>query len=549
MLLVKLFGPPGTGKTTSLVNEIKLFEKDAHRIAMISLTRATKKAFREVLIKQNVDLPWQNCRTMHSWAYKALKELKDKKDIIILETQPHILKECSLEVFKTEIRDNAEIEDLSHFLEDMQYSSDPTVALFQAFTKLRTSWDLQNTFPKHVVNFVKKEGQEFGMLEPEFFFKTFEKYQKWKKQKGVYDYADLLMLCLKDEINPFQTIKNGLILIVDEVQDLYPLAFRVLQKHMKNFNTVILAGDDDQTIFSFTGAKPEYFLNLEGYEVVLEQSYRLPRKIYEYAIKIINKNKIRKFKQFYPNDTEGQIDVILYENLIDFLDPQKDTLLLARTNFIVQEYVQLLEEFNVPYKLILNNVKPSEKIPRFLQIHESLKNGQDIPAILKLSELPEKFLSEIVYPYVRMRLNVKRLKKEEKELIKEGLFKREPLKAKKFSIPVREILTKNLEEISTNLDKNQIRKWRARLSKIEEWLDPKIKVGTIHSAKGMEAERVIIDPRITAKIEEEMTTQEGLEAERRVWYVAVTRAKKELYVIDPPLGSFYRSPTFPLPEI
>jgi len=550
VITIKVYGPPGTGKTTSVVRDLKSFS-NLSEVVVVSLTRATKKAFLDSCQKLGIDFPRGNCRTMHSWCYRSVQEKQSDADskLQIVEVNPAIFKVCMKDVFGAEVED-VEVEDLTNFLEEMQYSSEPAIALWQAMAKVKTTWDLTIPFYKHLEKFVLKEGRDFGVTEVSYFVRKLKEYEKWKKENDVLDFTDFLLQAVTGKVNPFESVSKKSMLIIDEIQDLYPLAFRVFQKYADQFSTVVVAGDDDQTIYSFAGANPELFLELPGSEVVLDQSYRLPQKIYEYALKIIRKNKLRKEKQFYPCPRKGIVDTIFYENLVEFLEGNKrDTLILARTNYVVQEYVQLLEENDVPYKPILSNVKVSEKVPRALQIHELLRTGKELPEDLKSSKYLEKLLDEVVYKYVRVRMGVKQLKKEQKEKIREAFLKRDPALAGKFSFTVRELLTKRLEDVAVKWDKKVILNWRRKLPKLEEWLNPKVKVGTIHSAKGLEAERVFVDPRITQRIEEEVRTTEGLEAERRVWYVACTRAKEELYVVDPPVRSFYRTILFPLPEV
>lgn len=554
---VKIYGPPGTGKTTSLIQKCILPFPVSERndIAVVSLTRATKQAFLETLKKHEVDFNEKNVRTMHSWAYfsycyetEETEERQVKKPVIV-ETKKEVFKKCIEEVFDGCVEDS-EIEDAQKFLETMQYSQKIEIAQWQACIKVRTSWAVNcHFYEEWIPRFVRKEGSEFGISRPEEFTKLYLKYKDWKLKNGVYDFTDFLMMSLQGQVNPFKKFKNkGFMVIVDEIQDLYPLAFAVLLKYQNVFHTVILAGDDDQTIFEFAGARPELFLYYPGQEIVLSQSYRLPKQIYEYSLKIIKQNKIRREKDFLPRNEEGIVDTIPYENLLDFLsETRTDTMILCRTNYIVDEYVQFLENYDIPYRLILSpRVQVKNKILCFLEIHDAIQKGQEVSN----KETLEKYLDEVVYPYVRARMGESQLRSEKKELITQALLKRSPALAKKYGIVVQEILSKPLYMIAIKLDKNIILKWKRRFPRREEWKNPKLKVGTIHSAKGLEVDRVLVDPRITRKIEEEMTTTEGLEAERRVWYVACTRARRELYVIEPPFKRFSSEvKTFPLPEI
>ena len=75
------------------------------------------------------------------------------------------------------------------------------------------------------------------------------------------------------------------------------------------------------------------------------------------------------------------------------------------------------------------------------------------------------------------------------------------------------------------------------VSAVERWGqdvvdEPKIRVGTIHSVKGAEAENVAVLSSITRPTYEAAQTQDGFNAEQRVWYVATTRARSRLVIVD-----------------
>jgi len=426
----------------------------------------------------------------------------------------------------------------------MEYSKNPGMALIQAFAKVRTSWDCTLPWQKHFEKFVLAEGEEFGVPSVSEFYRLYKAYCDYKQKRNVIDFTDMLIMALKGEIDPFQTIREKGVLICDEFQDLYPLAVRVFQLYMENFQDVVIAGDDDQTIFSFTGANPRYFLeDLKGQDFILKQSYRLPILIWNYALKIIEKNTLRKVKIFNPLPKKGKVDTIHKKDILDFLEETAkskiDTLLLVRTNYHLKEYISMLEEWDIPYGVSIKRAIISEKLIRIIQTHEKLQNKEPVTDLYL-----HEFCEEVAFPYIRQRAKIKRLSREEKEQIQKALREIAPWKAPKKTIQaVKEILEKPLDEISS-YDKIFITKWKNRMKRIDDWLNPKLKVMTIHSAKGLEADRVIVDPRITTKIENSMLTQEGLEAERRVWYVAVTRAKEELFIIDTPTEL-----SFPLPEI
>jgi len=76
--LIKLFGPPGTGKTTRLVKDVLPLVLP-EKVAVVSLTRATKKAFLEKCMENQIPIKNRNVRTLHSWCFASIKENGLKK--------------------------------------------------------------------------------------------------------------------------------------------------------------------------------------------------------------------------------------------------------------------------------------------------------------------------------------------------------------------------------------------------------------------------------------------------------------------------------------
>lgn len=560
-LIVKIFGPPGTGKTTALIRDWykPFFEKFPDQIAIVSLTRATTRAFQNAARKQGIKLELGNdrkCRTMHSWCFKAVKKINP--DFVLFEKNTEIIKKCFADLFKRSIDDDtAELvaESLENINETSEYNLNIDAAIFQAFARVRTTYDLTEPFEIHMRKFFEKERENFDFFSFAEFREKFFEFQKWKEDNNVFDFTDLLLFALKGDIDPFAWLPGKLIIMVDEVQDLYPLAFRVFEKYMVDFDTVIVAGDDDQTIYAFTGAKPDYFLELPGYSVVLDQSYRLPKTVHQYSLNLISQNKNRLDKFFQPDDRDGEVYGIKLKTLHTILEKdKKPTMILARTNFLVQNWHKYLTKHDIPHR-VTNGGRISEKIPSFVLIHESLKQNKEIKGQTK--EYIDKFFDEIVFPFVKVQHNKVRLQKNEKETIKKAILEKDPLSAGIFYLAVQEFFSNNLSEICLKVEKLktlssvfEIWQERFKTGKLEEWMNPCLTVGTIHSAKGLESDRVIIDPRITPRVAISMIeSRDNEEAERRVWYVACTRAKKELYILEETPPAECSCSFYPLPRV
>jgi len=129
-----------------------------------------------------------------------------------------------------------------------------------------------------------------------------EELKKFKKEKGLKDFTDLLEDFIHKEVHP-----SFEVLFIDEAQDLSLLQWDMVRCIWANAKKTYIAGDDDQAIFKWAGADVDHFIALKS-EVddikTLDQSYRIPGgPIHELSQKIIRKvdkrfNKIRLLSRY-----------------------------------------------------------------------------------------------------------------------------------------------------------------------------------------------------------------------------------------------------------
>ena len=135
-------------------------------------------------------------------------------------------------------------------------------------------------------------------------------WSEWKKSNDYLDFTDLIETCVKEGTAAPNKPEVG---FFDEVQDFTPLELALVRSWAKHMDWVMLAGDDDQAIFTFKGATPDAFLNPELPEdqvYVLNQSYRVPSKIHEASQRWVKQLSFRQEKEYKPRDEEGRIDTI-----------------------------------------------------------------------------------------------------------------------------------------------------------------------------------------------------------------------------------------------
>lgn len=97
-------------------------------------------------------------------------------------------------------------------------------------------------------------------------------------------------------------------IFADEAQDLNRMQLSLVRKWGEHASYFIVAGDDDQTIYSFTGASPEAFLDPDipdDHKIILKQSYRVPRAVHRFAEALIRQVGRRQAKKYLPRPEDG----------------------------------------------------------------------------------------------------------------------------------------------------------------------------------------------------------------------------------------------------
>ncbi len=135
--------------------------------------------------------------------------------------------------------------------------------------------------------------------------------------KGLLDFTDLLEMFADADDTYYPKLE---VAIIDEAQDLSPLQWKIADRLIKRATKSYIAGDDDQAIFGWAGADVRSLLTYPGDQIVLNQSYRIPRVVHEYGNKIINRVKYRVPKVWDSRPEEGELH--FYQHLYKSLDPE-----------------------------------------------------------------------------------------------------------------------------------------------------------------------------------------------------------------------------------
>ncbi len=486
--LLRVFGPPGTGKTTYLLNQVDQYLKagvSPERIGYMAFTRkaaneAVERARANFNLKED-DLPW--FRTLHSTAFKMLG--LSVSEVMQAEHYQE-LSEALGGQYRFKIKYDATMEHPPMFQGTMALG-DEAMALSALMRALKIG-------PGEVL---KRHDLVAGVQIQEHELAHFERtLDEYKRSESLLDFADFL-----DEVRDPLPLE---VLIIDEAQDLTPQQWDFARRIGAKAKRIIIAGDDDQAIYEWAGADIGQFLHFNGQDLVLPKSYRLNQKTWQLGDSIARRIRHRKEKTWAPRDEIGEHEFYSDMEQIRFRDFDGDWLLLSRMKAHQQALVKQCREQGVVYRH--NGIWSNQtKAVRAVLLYESLRAGNSItvqqahqvaryiPALeLSLAGRPR---DEVMWDDIPW------------------LFEGKPdwLHAMKL-LPDREIAyIRRLKHEGESLIK-----------------PGKIEISTIHASKGGEADNVLVMPDMNKRVHDQARYYP--DQEHRVWYVAVTRARHRLHI-------------------
>lgn len=473
-----VFGPPGTGKTTYCLRRVAeelVRGVSPDEVAFLAFSRAAAKEARDRAREQLPELAGKELpffRTLHS-----LAKMRAGVTMARLMRRPHW----------EELGKSLGLTFVGVYDELMERApAGDTRALGDRCLRL---YGLSRARLETVEESWRREG---GLdMEPSTALRFERQLELFKRNEDLVDFGDLLEL----DRRPLP-VK---LLVIDEAQDLTPQQWTYVRRLAVGVPRVILAGDDDQAIYEWSGADPIGMLRFKGTVTVLPVSHRLPLRVAGVARRLSEQIAIRQSKIWSPRAAEGKTTVIADETHLDLREGK--WLLLARHRFHLERFIAEARRQGVAYRTDEDGWSTNTEGVKAAQAHERLRRGETV----------SRSEAALVARLAGMKGPATHV---------QGPFTRADFKGPEDWPTWYEHLTHMSPE-----EREYVRDLRRQGESMKD--EGRIRITTIHGAKGLEADRVVIISDVSR------AASVASDAELRVQYVGASRAREELLITAP----------------
>ena len=498
-MLIKLLGPPGTGKTTTLAKWARAGagKYGPENMMVCSLTRTAAAE----IGGRDTGVPRDNIGTLHAHAWRRINDRYQVwgSKLHIVEwntTYPHY--EMGGGVEKDELMGST----MTVPGDELRRKLD----LFRARAIPQDSW------PADIL--------EFNQV-----------FQPFKEHRSLVDFTDMITIALSEIDCPFDY------LIADEAQDYSAIEFALLKKWGAQCMGGAVAGDSLQTLYEWRGASVKGFIEFGDKKEVLRQSWRVPKSAHAYAMKIVERisNENLEEGEYLPTDVDGEVhrgnNALIRDAVRLATQLDGTTMLLATCGYMCHAWVKELKRLAVPFhnpyrkegehagtwNPLARGYKKTtaaDRVRAFLSppwtwntLHKWLSTFDKLPRGTKKNLVEKKGSGDFVDP--RWLMGTLGMNDYINAMAGNLEWFADRMMAKYRSVTeyqIRCAMNENIDEV------------------------PRIIIGTIHSVKGGEADNVILSPALSPSAMTAWNTG-GADSILRTFYVGATRTRNRLFLI------------------
>lgn len=564
---------PGSGKTLVITHRIKTlietYKIEPHKMLVITFTRAAatqmKQRFQKLMNDQYTPVQFG---TFHSIFFSILKHAYhyNSNNILKEEQKKYFFRQIIQQI-------DLELEDENEFIRDIE--SEISLVKGEMIS-------LEHYYPLHCAKDVFQK-----------IYFSYENYLQRKNLIDFDDmmiYCYQLFKERPDILSMWQ--KQFSYISIDEFQDINKVQYEIIQMLALPENNLFIVGDDDQSIYGFRGAKPEIMLQFKDIfpnskRVLLDINYRSTKCIVDTASKVIGHNKKRFPKKISAMKHQGatvkvtEFETSTLENarVIDEIQrytnngiPLSEIAILFRTNTQPRILISKLMEYNIPFQMkeTLPNIYEHWIAKNMISYIKIAMGARDRHLFLQIINRPKRYISREAFDTPIVDFEQLYLFYEDKNWMLEridrliydikAISKMNPYAAIHYIrkaidydtylteyAEYRHIKASDLFDILEELQEearsfNTFQDWFSHMEEYAKELKEQsqkkqmtnedcISLVTMHGSKGLEYQVVfIIDANEGITPHHKAVLEEDLEEERRMFYVAMTRAKTNLHI-------------------
>ena len=568
---------PGSGKTTVLLNRIlnliKNHNIDSSEIISITFSKSQGIDMEKRFLAQNPEFRGKiTFKTIHAFCYEIVRNYMKLKNIK-----------------KTLIEGNNEFNRIL-ILKRVYYQKNYKKLSDEEINDFFSIYDYTKNKMYDFEGYLRKN---HFISNRSLMLKLYNLYDEIKIQNNFMDFNDLLILAneyISTDKKLLKALKNRYKFFqIDEGQDTSTLQFEIIRKIVFPENNVFIVADDDQSIYSFRGASPENLLNFKDIYpnskiFFMDKNFRSTKNIIKISNKIIQGNKIR-YEKSSKHTTEENSQIMLFKvknstiqarelvKRIFEINPNETIGVLYRNNISSLYVAEMLKNNDIDFFVkenkfdfysnrILNDVKnillfseDTTDLEVFKRIYFKLNayikkdfitkleykpyNQCVLESLLDLDELNDFYLNK----FTSLRNDFKRLKRMKME---------DKIDCILYELGYGDYLDNfnDFSNLNYNLIFDLIKYLSKDLKTFDEFIEKldnlkellknasssksNISISTIHSSKGLEYDNVFIIDLIDGEFPQKSILnsfdEKLLEEERRLFYVAMTRARKRLFL-------------------
>ncbi|WP_148416047.1 UvrD-helicase domain-containing protein [Haloferax sp. KTX1] len=568
--VTRLFGGPGSGKTTALLDKVEeILEQDGvtiRDILVVSYTRAAAAEVRDRLAERLDINPRSlkgNVSTMHAKAYELLS--LSRNDVVGESDKQEFCEEYGIE-FEDEYggagRRTARSTTIGNKIIATSQWLQRTRRDVSDWYDVPFQWNVEEVRLPPEVDPNAQEGNKYTPTWPsdDDRIDIPEAIRAWRAYKGEYGlvgFADML-----ERVKQRALVPNVDYLVIDEFQDITTLQYDVYEEWKPHMRGVLIAGDDDQVVYAWQGADPNLLLDAERDEdVVLPNSYRLPSNVLNVVNREIRHIDKRQEKDLKPRKEGGAVEAVESPSMLELArnvryTVEKDegtVMVLFRARYQMFQFIDEFLPSGIPFSTLTDQRMWTDRLTQYVRAVEALDAEEPVDG-LEARRLADMLQDSAFGTNDRDDL-FDAIDDRQEEVGVDDITNIEftPKEIKNFAPFAPD--SSSASDMVRKVTSFQRKSVDAYFGGDYEGMDPsRVRVGTIHSAKGREADHVFMATDLTEKVVEQMAasvSDEELEArgieeftsttspvplitdnERRVFYVGMSRARERLIVLE-----------------